>query len=63
MVDRYNVVSEDDLDVAAERVAAYVTKRSTERPRVVALSTVREERRADHPQCPADERTLGSASR
>ena len=42
--DRYNIVSEDDLAAAADRVNDYVTKRSAERTRVVALAAVREER-------------------
>jgi hypothetical protein len=42
--DRYNIVSEDDLAVATERVTDYVAKRSVECPRVVALAAVREER-------------------
>ena len=43
-VDRYNIVSEDDLAAAAERTAAYVARRRDAAPRVVALASVRDER-------------------
>ena len=41
--DRYNVVSEDDLAIAAERTALYVAQRRETKPRVVPLASVREE--------------------
>jgi integrase len=39
--DRYNIVSEDDLAAAAERVNDDMAKRAEEPPRVVALSAIR----------------------
>jgi len=42
--DRYNIVSEDDLAAAAERVSDYVAKRREEPARVVAIASARQER-------------------
>ena len=42
--DRYNIVSEDDLAAAAERVSDYVGKRREEPACVVAIASGRQER-------------------
>jgi len=41
--DRYNIVSEADLALAAERTDAYVAKRREAAPRIVALASIQRE--------------------